>query len=322
MVRQLNTFLSQQSAGWGLPSSGAWNFWFYNNSHPHCTNLDVMWFHDDDAFPRVVTKLDRKPDSLAREFENLTSVYSRLPNLVPRPLHFGRWDQYWALWMEGVPGAPFGAAGSARTLDTVVAALVSFHAAVRRRPCRPEPSRYRRMVQDPLEDAARCASSPVARAGCERLLHTIDPLWLDSLPVIPQHGDFYPHNVTFQRGQLRVLDWETFGAVDLPLYDMATFLVSLPTLAESAFLTFDEEMLREAPAAIARYADTFGLTHSELELLLPLILVNWRRLMCLDGREKFVARMDRMLEHYFEHTTLWRKVFVPATRARVKAALT
>jgi hypothetical protein len=306
MLRHLNSFLSEQSAGWGLPSSTGWNFWLYNNSHPHITNLDVMWFHGDDRFPRVVTKLDRNPDTLAREFENLSSVYSRIPDLVPRPLHFGRWEQYWALWLEGIPGSPFGCSTS--NLDTIVQTLLSFHSAVRSGNCRPE--RYRRMAQDPLENAARSASSAV-RSGCDRLLRSIDAKWLDSLPVIPQHGDFFPDNVSLFQGQSRVLDWETFGAIDLPLYDLVTFLASLVVPTESALSTLDVKTARDVQAAVERYAKGIGLTHADIELLLPLSLVNWRLLMQLDGRTKFVARMDGLIEHYFEHPEIWHRVFLP-----------
>ncbi len=264
----------------------------------------------------MVTKLDRKPDTLAREFENLAYVYSRVPELVPRPLTFGRWEQYWALWIEGIAGVPFG--NSTGSLGTVVDTLLSFHCAVRGRHCQREHSRYHRMVQDPLENAARCASSAVRR-GCGRLLRRIDANSLDSLPVIPQHGDFYPANVTLFRGQLRVLDWETFGTVDLPLYDLVTFLVSLLISTKSPFPALNGIVCRDLPAAVERYADGIGLTDEDIEILLPLSLVNWRRLMELDGREKFVTRMDGLIEHYFEHPGIWHTIFLPGSRAHFKA---
>lgn len=133
MVKTWSGFLRDHSPDWGLPSTGDWNFWFYNNYHPHCVNLDLMWFHGADRFPRVATKLDRNPEILQREFDNLRQVYSRAPEWVPRPLSFGRLGDFWALWMEGLPGAPLQIPRGhvSPLLGRIAEMIASIHAAVR-----------------------------------------------------------------------------------------------------------------------------------------------------------------------------------------------
>ncbi len=146
MVKQLNTFLSENSTDWGLPAAGAWNFWLYNNSHPHCANLDIMWFHSNDEFPRGGHEARSQTEkALAREFENLAQVHiAAHPEYVPKPLNFGPVDDFWALWMEGMPGLPFGTEDSAQSLRPIVEMLVSIHSAVRDGRRRTGAERYRR----------------------------------------------------------------------------------------------------------------------------------------------------------------------------------
>jgi len=313
MLTQLNTFLSENCPDWGLSASGNWDFWFYNNSHSHATNLDIMWFHGDDDFPRVVTKLDRKPDALAREFENLSRVHSCVPEHSPRPLNFGPLGQFWALWMEGLPGLPLPQEYSSQSLGSIVDMLLTIHSGVRETHRKDEFGRYRRLVEEPLEDVGTSTTSPSVRTGCTQLLREIDKDWLNSLPIIPQHGDLYPGNVILSRNRLHVLDWETFGIVDLPLYDLMTFLVS-PLITDGATPSnLDPKAVQHMPPAVGRYAARMGLTISDLELLLPLTLINWYRLMKVDGREKFPPRMLRLIDHYFEHTEIWRRTFLPVT---------
>ena len=312
MVKQLNTFLSENSTVWGLPAAGAWNFWLYNNSHPHCANLDIMWFHSNDEFPRVVTKLDHKPKALAREFENLAQVHCCAPGYVPKPLSFGLVDDFWALWMEGMPGLPFGTGDAAQSLRQIVEMLVSIHSAVRDGRRRTGAERHRQAVVEPFESVAQFGDSAAVRAGCARLSAEIGEPWVNSLPVIPQHGDFYPGNVILFHGQPRVLDWETYGTIDLPFYDLLTFLISLISPDGAMPARLDPGLAHQLPALVEIYAAGIGLPASDLEYLLPLTLVNWFHLMWLDGRTRFAVRMYRMIEHFFEHPGWWQQAFLPA----------
>lgn len=57
----------------------------------------------------------------------------------------------------------------------------------------------------------------VAAALRDRLVRTV-------LPIIPQHGDFWPRNLLRGPEQWQVLDFETFGTIRQPLYDVLQLL--------------------------------------------------------------------------------------------------
>src|SRR3954453_18820119 len=104
MIEGWKSSLLERADEWGVPPSGQWSALFYNNYHPHVMNIDLLWFHNGETFPRVVTKLCREPEVPKREFENLRQVYATAGDRIPRPLHWGRHGSFWGLWMTGVPG--------------------------------------------------------------------------------------------------------------------------------------------------------------------------------------------------------------------------
>ena len=322
MVKTWSSFLLSHCLDWGLPSSGDWNFLFYNNYHPQCVNLDLMWFHDAERFPSVATKLDRNPEILEREFENLRRVHSRAPEWVPRPLSFGRLGEFWALWMEGLPGTRFQIPrGDASPILRQVAEMIaSIHAAVCSQEPPTGPVRYRRMVTEPIASVARFGDSAAVISGCARMVEAVDRAWIGSLPVIPQHGDLYPGNIILFHGRPQVLDWETFGAIDLPFYDLLTFLIALMGANGDPPKQWDAALAGQAPALIGLYGGRLGLPVSAVERLLPLTLVNWFHLLWRDGRERFALRMYRTIEHYFNHPDMWRETFLATASGSVASA--
>src|ERR1035437_2762109 len=106
MIEDCKRILSTRAAEWGLPPGGEWSFLFHNNYQPtgSGSNINLLWFHRDEPFPRAVTKMPRDQSTLAREFQNLQAVYPLAPRHVPRPMHLGEADGFGMLWMEGVPG--------------------------------------------------------------------------------------------------------------------------------------------------------------------------------------------------------------------------
>jgi hypothetical protein len=315
MIGEWKALLLEKAGEWQLPAGGEWRFLFFNNYQPNYSTVSVLWFHDGARFPSVVLKLFRDPKIPREEFDNLKYVYSCVPNLVPRPLHFGPAGRFWTLWMEGVPGLPLSARKwyPREVLGSMVDMVLSIHTAV----CRPAAvsalDRHCRLVTQPLRALAEFGTSSIVRHGCVELVAPLRPDWLAGLRVIPQHGDLFVGNLLAYRHQWRVVDWESFGAVDFPFYDLVTLLLSLLSMQGETPDQWDSLATAELPLLIERYATGLGLPRAALLPLLPLTLVNWFYLQLRDGRLDFATRMYKTIHHYFEHRDLWDNIFVPAS---------
>ncbi len=316
VIGRWRAFLLERAAQWGLPDGGTWSCLFSNNYQPHYSSICLLWFHDGDEFPQVVSKLYREPAILEREFRNLTRVHASAPALVPKPLHFGQQDEFWTLWMEGVPGWRIHPKDvSSATLRSLIAMVTSLHSAVLESSSRPNPDRYRQIVTDPLATVARYGDSASVKAGCAGVAAGTSAEWVRSLAVIPQHGDLFFSNVLAHRGQWRVVDWESFGTIDFPFYDVFTLLLSLLRPGGDTPEQWDAALLKHVPGLMASYARALGLSSTDIPLLLPLTLANWFHLQWTDGRQEFCGHMYKTIQHYFEHPDVWARAFLPAQSA-------
>ena len=309
MIGDCRTMLKQNAREWNIPDAGDWRVLLSNNYQSNYSTLALFWFANGAEFPSVVTKIFGSPEIPMREFENLKEVHAVAPALSPRPLHVGQAGEFWMLWMEGMPGWPFQARkdSSPTRLESVVDALVTIHLAVRREPAGGD--RHRRMVVEPLRSLEQFGGAESVRAGCARLAARCSEEWLGSLSAIPQHGDFFLSNLLSYRNQWYVLDWESYGMIDLPFYDLFTFLISVLRGGGEAPGSWSPSLAGQVPSLIHRYARGLGEDFPDASLFLPLTRANWFHLQWVDGREEFAARMYQMIQHCFEHADLWEEVF-------------
>ena len=216
-------------------------------------------------------------------------------------------------WMQGVPGLHFGACKeySALKLRLVVEALGHLHEAFRNGG---QPDRYERVVSKPLQALAHFGPSRSVRKACAELAASISPEWISSLPVFPQHGDFVAINVISNRDRLWVVDWESFGAIDLPYYDLLTFLLSMLRAEGQMPEQWDPAIVRQAPGLLESYGVVLGLCPADLIRLIPLCLANWLQLQRAHGRNQFADKLYGTIQHYFDHQELWQKIFIPAAQ--------
>ena len=92
----------------------------------------------------------------------------------------------------------------------------------------------------------------------EELKRNIDAL---SLPLIVQHGDLTPDNVLSDKGKIKVIDWDNFGKIDLPLFDLLVFLQRWSGIRDVSFVD-------KYPAVIEEYFKRFKIDKKALKLLL------------------------------------------------------
>jgi aminoglycoside phosphotransferase (APT) family kinase protein len=275
-------------------------------------NIDLFWFHEGEPFPRVVTKLCRQEEVAQREFENLKQVHATAGNYVPRPLQYAPHGPFWGLWMSGVPGsrAQAGQNTSPAILRSMAGMVTDIHRSLRSGAGRANPDRFRRMVVEPLRALSAFGTSALVKEGCHLLESRVTETWLNALPVIPQHGDLYTGNLVANASRWYVVDWESYGAIDLPFYDFLTLMFSVLRMRGETPDKWDPLLVTQIPSYCRTYCDEVGMESSTLGMLLPLALVNWFHLQWSDGREQFSSRMYKTITNYFEHTGSWEKVFL------------
>jgi len=303
MIGTWRDFLIDHLAEWRLPTGGNWSFVLHNNYYPHMTTLNILWFRNGSVFPDVVVKFTNQAAPMEKEHRNMQRAYACAPAIVPRPLYFGQQGRLWGLWMEGVPGLMLQADRdcSPALLRSLVDTICSFHGAARRTPAVPDSTRYRRMVEAPLATLAQFGAST---AGCARVASSASPDWLQSLPVIPQHGDLYPGNILMHHNRCHLIDWESFGATDLPFVDLFILLSSY-LLGSGHPAT-----VKVIPSLVRGYAERMNLTPHDLSLLLPLAFANWFHLQFEDGRKKFVSNLYPTIQGYFDSSGPWNQAFL------------
>jgi len=315
MISQWKSLLQERLSDWDLPPEGDWSFLVFNNYHPQCTNIDLFWFHAGGAFPRVVTKLCSQETVARREYQSLVRVHPYAPMAIPKPLNFEPLDGFWALWMEGVRGAaPRSEDYDASRLRLLVDLIAGIHSAVRTAEDG-APERYRRMVLEPIEVVSDFGQDTSVQEGLAKVRSQVSLDWISSLPVVPQHGDLFSGNLLLDGNQWRVIDWESFGLIDLPCYDLLTLLISLFTQNGGDPDGWDPGLKELAPTLLGAYSQTLGLGPANISLLLPLTLANWFHLQWSDGRQPFAGHMYEIIQAYFKHSEKWHKVLTPRNLA-------
>lgn len=213
--------------------------------------------------------------------------------------------------MEGLPGTRVDprTALTSSALNCMVERVTSLHEIVRCASATSDGHRYNRLVTDPVDVLRHFGDSLVVRDGCASLVAAATTAWLKKVPIIPQHGDLYFGNILCYKRDFYIFDWESYGVIDLPMYDLVTLIVSLlhETGENSAF--WDTGLKARIPELVMRYRKRIGLSDSDVSLLLPLGLINWFVLQYRDGRQDFSKRMYSMIEQYFQYPKLWAEVF-------------
>ena len=314
MIHRFQQLLHERADEWNIPRDGVWRFLFHNNFHPHCSTFNVLWFHGSDRFPRVVTKVCRKEQVLAREFESLQSMSRLLPAHIPQPLGLDSVDGFSALWMAGVPGVrvPPQTGLFAFDSEAVVDIVIAMNEAVRKEAGAGTSDRHLRMVTEPLDVLSQFGGSAAVRDGCQAMAAAVSAGWLNQLPVVPQHGDLFLDNILHHADQWHVVDWETFGMIDFPGFDLFTLLLSALRVSGETPDKWNPKVVRQMPLFVKRYARDLGIPASSVPLLLPLALTKWFHMQWLEGRKAVMERMYSNIQHYFENEKLWQEVFLTA----------
>ena len=230
MLHEIVDRLMPVAGGLGVRfEPGAWRCSLYNNHGPASSSVVAFLFRAGDGVPRVIVKLSRQTDTVTREEAALRRLSALAPGRVPRPYLGGELRGVAFLAMEGLDAEAISASRFEDRFPDVLAALLELHGAVSEAPG--DVGDLEREVLETLTQLeSRSAASDLGLAAlCSRMreqLHGLAPL---GLPRVPQHGDFSLGNVLVRRGGgVVVVDWEDYGAVRLPGYDLVALFATLP----------------------------------------------------------------------------------------------
>ena len=223
----------------------------------------------------IVVKVSKSAD-LEREFKCQAASYSALPEYVPEPLAFGASKGLFLIASRGVPHVRLTMRSIRRATDRLCEGIGEY---VRRstmafanpEPSSQHPENLEKIVGD-LQDLhlARVLRSHIRRVDLEQLR---------LLPHARQHGDLVANNVGLASRTLVIFDWEDFGRVQLPGFDVALLLMS--------FLDFDAVRLkrwfersepRELDKIVTTAAGNLGISRSMLWMWLPIYLAHFLHL--------------------------------------------
>jgi hypothetical protein len=191
-------------------------------------NLGLLFFlkRGDHYLVKVglLTRLDR-------EFRGLTAAYGAMPTNVPEPLRLATCRSYQVLVTRGIRHRQLLPLRGAADVDVFEKGIASFLATGARAFRRSE----RAVSSGGLREALARASELVGWRGWEAYWEGIRSL-AERLPPILQHGDFAVNNIGVREGALVFFDWEDFGEIDLPGFDVAVLLLSLNDFSMSALV--------------------------------------------------------------------------------------
>jgi hypothetical protein len=248
----------------------------------------------------LVIKASKSAD-LQREFECQATSYSALPEFVPEPIAFGASRGLFLLASQGVPHVRLTMRSVRRSADRLSEGIGEY---VRRsaaafthtEPCSEHPEELEKIIGD-LQDLELAA---VLRCHMQRL----DMERLRLLPHTRQHGDLVANNIGLTRRTPVLFDWEDFGRVQLPGFDVALLLVS--------FLNFDAVRLkhwfernepRELDGIVTTAVDHLGIGRSTLWMWLPVYLAHFLHLKTAFGYRTAIRDQVRgLLEDLCQRT--------------------
>jgi hypothetical protein len=225
----------------------------YNNFDLTTTSILLMIFSSGSKQPDVVVKLCRDAGVVKREFENLCAIRDHDGDLAPAPLFFDAIDAFGVLGMKAVPGRPLSVWGARLArLPAVVDRLVAFHRSVQGSPM--DLDRSLGYFREPFETIGRLGHDVSVERAVVGIGQSLAPLVQKAvLPRIPQHGDLCFNNILLDGSRISFVDWEDFGQVLLPGYDLFCLFLSFYVPGEPERLWRDDRLRQSLRSAVDAY---------------------------------------------------------------------
>jgi hypothetical protein len=264
--------LTRAAAAPGLALEPGWRCSLYSNHGTIASSVVAFVFGADDSVPRVIVKLSRQADTIAREEAALRRLSALVPGRVPHPYLGGELRGVAFLAMEGLDARAISESQFEGHFRGILEALLELQGAVLEGPANERG--LERELLDTLTQLEHRGDVPGLGmpALCSRLRDQLRQLVRIGLLTVPQHGDFSLGNVLARRsGGIVVIDWEDYGSVRLPGYDLVVLFATLP---DRDFLG-DRRLRRLLSDGFRRYAERLKVDERWLPVLVPLHLARF-----------------------------------------------
>ena len=221
--------------------------------------------------------------SLEREYLGLSMAHAAMPRNTPRPLGLSTHDSFPVLVVGGIAHSALAldADTHREKFETGMTQLIEISSRHFRVPSAEEGGGD---VRGALEQASRNVHWPDWQDYCDRVMPHVA-----ALPRIYQHGDLSLNNIGVAGEELIFFDWEDFGLVDVPGFDLAIVLLSLHQFDAVALArrlsqpSMEQRLMRSGSARLRLEPPTFL-------LLFPAYLSLFARMKATRGYDAEVSK--------------------------------
>ncbi len=200
----------------------------YNNFDAMRSSVLAFVFGRAEKKPSAVVKMSKDEDAVIREYRVLDLLQNNFPGISPRPLFRDCVEPFSILAMEACNGRRLSRwSDKIKWLPCIVDRLISLQLFFRSR--EPTEGLSWKALIDSFHSFIESMPDLEKKRTLGRALQMLEHMTPGLvIPRIAQHGDFYFDNilVTDKKDTVLVLDWEGFGDVSMPGYDLFCLFLS------------------------------------------------------------------------------------------------
>ena len=298
MISDILVQVARAPGSENLRADGPLAYSLYNNRGGPTSSILVFGFTAGEARPAVAVKLSRDQERASREYAALVRLAPKLSQRVPKPYLMGECRGWTFLAMEGMTGRSIAAAKISRFLTSIIEVLVALHREGDEGPM--SQAELAAEIEGPLRVFERdyAVGRTELEALCEAVRFDLAELGDAPLPRVNQHGDFTLGNLLAgPTGSVVVVDWEEFGQIRTPAYDLSVLFSNLPRRDPFAHRRLRKACFR----ALKAYAVGTGLNPRWLSVLVPVSMMRFVLFCATEGREEPLGRTLARLESLARH---------------------
>ena len=228
-------------------------------------NKKVGFFVFNKQIPIIFVKTIRESKDnmiIEEEFEKLKNAYKKNnERLAPKPIYLGEYQSMKFSLEEAVVGTQFHSFNKEKHLNLFLNSFLDFQARMEKEKklTKEELSHYLEKLSDGFIKLFK--TEDYLTNLIKNITKTLKNNNLSVMPLISQHGDLTPDNVLINnQREVKIIDWDNFGKIELPLFDLLVFLQRWSGIRAVGFVN-------DYIKTIEDYLDKFNINKKSLKLL-------------------------------------------------------